>query len=205
MKNYNLIKNFLSEKDERMKKDLIILSGITIHDTDNKRPGTGAQWHSRYMKTEHCKNRHASWHFSVDDMTIVQSLPVHIRGLHTGTEVGNDRTIGIEICVNADSDILSATEKAAELTADLLIEHGLTVKNVYRHLGWSGKMCPAQLLSGKPYSWEIFLERVEHYIDEQTEEPEKIKIETKTESKSKIKILIKAIKDIINAIKKNRV
>ena len=205
LRNYPVKRELLPDNDFRMKTALPILAGVTIHDTANKKPGTGAEWHARYMKTEHCRNRKASWHYSVDDMLVVQSLPLDVRGLHAGNKAGNDRTIGIEICVNSDSNLLAATEKAAELTADILFDSNLTAENVYRHIDWTGKICPAEIIAGRPYDWKTFLDRVDHYLDEwgQPEKPIKKESEPVTKNETLLKKIINTIKEIANAIKKN--
>jgi len=201
MRNYPTKRDILPDDDIRMQTTLPIMSGVTIHDTGNKKPGTGAEWHGRYMKTEHCKKRKASWHYSVDDTLVVKSLPLDIRGWHAGTKAGNDRTIGIEICVNSDSDLLSATEKAAELTADILHDSGLTVENVYQHHDWSTKNCPAEIRAGRPYDWKTFLDRVQHYLDEWHPQEELTPLQTQIENENKT--IGSVIKGVINAIKKN--
>ena len=144
---------------------LELVTGVVIHDTDNLRRGTGAKWHADYLFTDYAKNRQASWHYSVDDKSIWQSVPENIVAWHAG-RVANYSTIGIEICVNADSDLFLATENTAELTADILIRHNLPATgHVFRHQDFMAKDCPKQLNAGRPYPWERFLRRVEDYYN----------------------------------------
>ena len=133
--------------------------GVTIHDTAQYKKGTGAWWHSEYLKKA---TREGSWHYAVDDKEIVQSIPDDRTAWHAKS--GNSKTISIEICVNVDSDITKATEKAARLCAWLLTKYKLgTDGTVYQHNSWTGKDCPHELRSGVPYSWTTFLARVEYY------------------------------------------
>src|SRR6266566_7062225 len=75
-------------------------SKITIHNTDNDAPGADARAHCKYQKGADAQQRKVSWHFSVDDQSIYQSLPVDEVGWHAGTHEGNSCSIGIEICEN---------------------------------------------------------------------------------------------------------
>jgi len=200
MTNVKIIQNLLPEDDSRTQTPLPIFSGVTIHDTANPRPGAGAISHGEYLKSEHAKKKNVSWHFAVDDKIIVQSLPTSIRALHAGSKAGNDRTLAVEICVNSDSDILQATENAAELTAQLLTLGGLTTDNVYRHYDWSGKRCPAQLMSGNPYTWTTFKNRVNYYY-KIWQSPKQDRPEPKPTNGAKIK---QKIKGAINAIRNFR-
>ena len=137
---------------------------ITIHDTGNTDRGADALAHSAYLKATSEK---VSWHFTVDDTVAVNHLPTNETAYHAGdgkNGTGNTKSIGIEICINADGDIEKATDNAAWLTAKLLIEHKLTIEKVVQHNRWSGKDCPQNLRNGVPYSWEVFLSKVEAYM-----------------------------------------
>ena len=158
-----IIKNRITHDYSR--DNLELVTGVVIHDTDNHRIGTGAQWHADYLFTDYAKSRQASWHYSVDDKEIWQSVPENVVAWHAG-RVANNSTIGIEICVNADSDLFQATENAAELTAHILLKLNLPASgHVFRHQDFMTKDCPKQLNAGKPYDWERFLQRVEDYYN----------------------------------------
>lgn len=200
MSNYRLEIKHLPKTDSRMKTKLPVLSGITIHDTGNTRAGADADMHDNYLKN-HAGPR-KSWHYTVDDKKVIQHLPDNIRGLHAGNKAGNDRTIGIEICVNSDGNLLSATEFTAELTADLLHKYDLDLSVVFQHNDWTGKNCPAEIRRGRPYDWDTFISRVEHYLDGHKKpepasepQPKPVKKLTLTEK------IIKTIKEVINATK----
>ncbi|MBV9672099.1 MAG: N-acetylmuramoyl-L-alanine amidase [Verrucomicrobia bacterium] len=139
---------------------------ITIHNTDNSAAGADAQAHAIYQKGPDARARKVSWHFTVDDHSVYQSLPVNEVGWHTATYQGNYSTIGIEICENDGIDQLAANDRAALLTAIQLHELGIPLQgNVVQHFDWSGKNCPA-LLRNPLSNWEDFLARVAFYYDQ---------------------------------------
>jgi N-acetylmuramoyl-L-alanine amidase CwlA len=141
--------------------------GVTIHNTGNASKGAGAMNHAKYLQGDGNK-RKASWHYAVDDKCITQSIPDDEVALHSGKSEGNNTTIGIEICMNPDSNILTATNNAAELCAYLLKGHGMTQAinrvNVFMHNHWSGKDCPEKLRRNIPYSWDVFLSKVNSFL-----------------------------------------
>ena len=139
------------------------LKGICIHDTGNTLVGADAVWHSVYLETSHAKERGVSWHFSVDDIQSVQHLSIKQAGTHAGS-VANSTTIGIEICVNSDSDIEQAHINGALLTAKLLYITGLPISSVAQHFDYTGKNCPELMRSGIPFSWEKFIDQVQAYL-----------------------------------------
>lgn len=140
-------------------------SKVTIHNTDNDDPGADAHAHAQYMKGADAQARKVSWHFTVDDHSIYQSLPVDEVGWHAGTQEGNRRSIGIEVCENRGIDQAAANDRAARLTALQLHDLGLDPAcDVVQHNNWSGKDCP-QLLRNPPSGWIDFLARVRAYYD----------------------------------------
>lgn len=54
----------------------------------------------------------------------------------------NYTTIGIEMCHTKDGFTEETLDTCAKLVAQLLIEHDLTVQNLYRHFDITGKLCP---------------------------------------------------------------
>lgn len=139
-------------------------SGITIHDTGNSAKGADAVAHAAYVaRVERGEGGHqASYHFCVDDRTIVQILPLNEVAWHAGDGekgFGNNETIAIEICVNSDGDLSKAEDNAMRLAA-LLMNH-YQLPKLYKHQDHSGKYCPYSLLySGR---WTSFVNGVSHY------------------------------------------
>lgn len=132
---------------------------VTIHNTDNDSPGADARAHANYQKGTDAQQRNVSWHFSVDDRSVYQSLPVNEVGWHAGTHAGNYQSIGIEICQNQGIDQQAANYRAALLTAVQLHELNISLSNVVQHHDWSQKDCPAKLRH-PANNWTAFLQKV---------------------------------------------
>lgn len=144
--------------------------GITIHNTGNPDAGADAKNHATYLKNGG-KNNQASWHFAVDENGAYQSIPTDEIAWHAGdggNGKGNTQTIAIEICMNSDGNLTKATDNSAELAAQLLRERGLSADALYQHHDWSGKNCPSQIRSGKPYDWNTFKNKVKSYYNGST-------------------------------------
>jgi N-acetylmuramoyl-L-alanine amidase len=139
---------------------------ITIHNTGNASRGAGARNHASYIKGDAAANLPASWHYTVDEKDIYQHIPDNEDAFHAGDSggPGNRQSIGIEICMNSDGDLLAATDKAAELTAHLCQKHNIPVDNVVQHNRWSGKNCPQLIRADKPYGWGAFIGKVRAFM-----------------------------------------
>src|SRR5690606_31265294 len=99
------------------------------------------------------------WHWQVDDKVAIQSFPHTVRCWHAGDGrgPGNMRSVGIEICVNPDSNLLVAYHNAAALVREIMRQEP-GVETVVQHNRWSGKNCPTILRSGAAgLDWNGFL------------------------------------------------
>lgn len=146
---------------------------ITIHDTANPAAGANAKAHAVYVKGAAAAAIPASWHFTVDDKTIYQHLPLDENGWHAGdgtNGAGNRESIGIEICENRDGIRVEAEKNAAWLTARLLSDYNLELERVKQHHHWSGKNCP-HVLRGRPGGWDSFLNAVRLQLQPSTGTP----------------------------------
>lgn len=130
---------------------------ITVHETDNARAGATALAHARLQKGGN--SRQASWHFTVDDKEIYQSIPTTEIAFHAGDSkgLGNYSSIAVEICVNADGDFGKAKANAVELIRHLMDKHHIPIERVVPHKKWSGKNCPRNILKS---GWNIFIAQV---------------------------------------------
>lgn len=146
---------------------------ITIHNTANTGRGANASAHANLLYNGNNGNT-ASWHYSVDDTEIYQSLPLNEIGYHAGdgSGPGNRQSIGIEICENSDGNYLKAEQNAAELTAQLLRTLDLPLSAVMKHQDFSGKYCPARIL-GRNDGWNDFMNKVKIAYDKLPENPNK--------------------------------
>ena len=155
---------------------------ITIHSTQNFAPGAAAAAHAAMLRTGALKASHNSlgyltWHFTVDDHSIHQSLPCNEQGQHADYEgPGNQSSIGIEMCENRGNSRPATLERTAKLTALLMKEYGIPLSNVVPHQHWrmirysdhrdlGHKDCPWFLLDhGQPGAkWQEFLGTIEGY------------------------------------------
>lgn len=129
---------------------------ITIHTTANTSKGANALAHANLQYKGN--SRTASWHFTVDQNEIYQSIPTNEVGWHAGdgNGPGNRQSIGIEICVNSDGDFEKAKSNAVWLINYLMDKHNIPISNVVPHKHWSGKDCPHEIL---PY-WNSFINQI---------------------------------------------
>ncbi|MDR2531567.1 MAG: glucosaminidase domain-containing protein [Oscillospiraceae bacterium] len=146
---------------------------VTIHNTGNTSKGAGARNHANYVKGDSAANLPVSWHYTIDDKEIYQHIPDNEDAFHAGDGGGNGnrQSIGLEICMNSDGDLLKATDLAAQLTASLCRKHNIPIENVVQHQHWSGKNCPQLIRSGRPYDWNTFIGKVRAFMGTGTVAP----------------------------------
>ena len=144
---------------------------IIYHDTANTGPvyNGDAKAHADLISNYYG----TSWHYTVDYLTIYQSIPDDEIAWHAGNAIGNLYGIGIETCINygvIKSDFYQTWQRMGKLTASLLDKHNLTMADVLSHkeiskIGydtmWSGtstrlasfiKCCPRTLRHADLYS-----------------------------------------------------
>ena len=133
---------------------------IVIHETDNAAPSAGALNHAKYLKRISQQNlQYLSWHYTIDDSNIIQHIPDDEIAWHAGDgrlkDGGNMSGIGIEICVNKNSNFRESVKIAAKLVAFLLKKHKLEIGAVRQHNHFNGKDCPK--IIRKYNFWNEFL------------------------------------------------
>ena len=139
---------------------------ITIHDTGNSNPGANAKVHVGYLDSPTAQNLPVSWHFTVDENTIYQHLPLDENGWHAGDGgqgQGNRNSIGIEVCMNKGADRNKAEILTAKLVAYLFenVSSLLPFPDAMKqHFDWSGKNCPQLLRNGYVRNWQEFLDLI---------------------------------------------
>ena len=114
---------------------------ITIHSTAN--PKGDAAAHARALKRGAMGS--LNWHFTVDQY----------RAVSIGIEMGEVRSHNPIVTWN----------RSAKLTAVLMKQYHIPLRNVVPHYYWTGKNCPAPLLTnGRPgHKWSWFISRVDYY------------------------------------------
>ena len=132
---------------------------IVVHDTGNSNKGAGAINHYKYFNGG---NRNASAHYFVDDRNIIETVDPNLVAWHCGDGRGrygiyNSNSIGIEICINPESDYEMAKLQAVELIRFLMQTYNIKKENVVRHYDASRKICPRSM-SGDNWAewWEFY-------------------------------------------------
>ena len=156
---------------------------ITMHQTDNTAYGVDADQHHKYL-ANNSQGREASWHWTVDEKEAIQSFRDNRILWHSADPVGNDTSIGIEMCVDADTsggsymgetNYKKTIDNGAKLAACKLVEYGLSPDDIRQHHDWSGKNCPSGIRAGKyNISWTDFLSMVAKHYDTLTKPAEQI-------------------------------
>src|ERR1700719_3905311 len=142
----NIVQDFIPIGNSNRPGKKLSATSITIHNTDNSDNGANAAAHARYQKGADARKRQVSWHFTVDDTSVYQSIPTNEIAWHTATSKGNNSSIGIEICMNPELDAPKAYDRAALLAAFMADRLGLKMPDAMRqHHDWSGKDCPIVL------------------------------------------------------------
>jgi N-acetylmuramoyl-L-alanine amidase CwlA len=155
----NIVQDFIPVTNSNRPGKRLAPTHITIHNTDNAGPRADAAAHARYVKGADAQARQVSWHYTVDDHVIYQSLPVNEVGWHSGP--GNSNSIGIEICMHQGMNEAQAYDRAALLVAVLALQNNVTVPEaVVQHNFWTGKHCP-RVLRDQPNGWRGFLAKVQ--------------------------------------------
>lgn len=137
---------------------------ITIHNTAND---ATADNEIRYMINN---NNQVSFHFAVDDIEVVQGLPLNRNGWHAGdgNGDGNRKSIGVEICYSkSGGERYNASENmAVAFITQLLKERNWGVDRLRQHFNWSGKNCPHRIRDeGR---WDEFVNRINNLLNGET-------------------------------------
>ena len=130
---------------------------ITIHETGNKNKGANALNHAKYINN----GSSDTWHYTVDDTQVIQHFNDSVQCWHSGDGKGdgNLNSIGIEMCINSDGNMNNTIDNTIELVQYLMNKYNIPIDNVVQHNKWSGKNCPSNIRSGKPITWNIFINK----------------------------------------------
>ena len=163
-------------------------------------------------KALHNSKEYKSWHFSVDDKDIIESLPLNRNAFATGDGAygfGNRTGIQIEIAKDNDNDSQDewkkARENGARLASELLYKYGLSIDCLKKHQDYkmtsgSYKYCPHKILDE---GWDDFKSLVSQYLDELSN-PKKDDSNDTSDSNDKINVngINKIIALILKLLKK---
>lgn len=192
---------------------LINLEAIVIHNA--AAPNGTAK---ALNKALHNSKEYKSWHFSVDDKDIIQSLPLNRNAFATGDGaygLGNRTGIHIEIAKDNDTDSreewLEARNNGARLAAELLHKYGWGIDHLKKHQDYkmtdgTYKYCPHKILDE---GWAEFKALVSLYLNKldeeekdknQTTEPEE-KDDKTSQASTLIALLIKLVQKLLSIFK----
>ena len=153
---------------------------ITIHDVGSDgyhARGRDPYWYYRYIaehsSTENPPKSRKAWHLTIGSLIALQHLRFDEIGLHSGEGVfpgvlnGNTNSIGIEMCRSSNPQTMDTIIDNTAWVCAWLIHTGKVNKPyptcLRTHRSWSGKYCPAVLLS-RPNGWTNFVSEVGRYI-----------------------------------------
>lgn len=158
-----------------------------------------------------------SWHFSVDESTIVQNLPLNRNCWAQGDYTSGWKSkngIAYEMCRDLDDineeKFKLAERNAAILMAELMYQNGWGLDSIKKHQDFADKYCPHRTLD---LGWDRYVDMVKQYLDEANEVVEEKPIEPEEPNKpsddkidaglvnSLLKLLNKLIKNILKLFK----
>ena len=134
---------------------------ITMHNTEN--PSADAMQHARALNNGALR---CNWHYTVDPYVTMQHIPLNETGRHADRGGPGDMySIGIEMGEVRSQNPIVTWNRSAKLTAVLMKQYHIPLRNVVPHYYWTGKNCPAPLLTnGRPgHKWSWFISRVDYY------------------------------------------
>ena len=138
---------------------------IVVHNTAND---ASAESEVKYMINN---NSPVSFHYAVDDKTVIKAIPENRNAFHAGDGRGgngNRYGLSVEICYSKSGGerFIEAEKNAAAFIAELLKNYNWGISKVKKHRDFSGKYCPHRTLD---MGWDRFLIMIKKYMKEDDE------------------------------------
>ncbi|MDY5229575.1 MAG: N-acetylmuramoyl-L-alanine amidase [Eubacteriales bacterium] len=136
---------------------------IVVHDTGNPSRGANATAHYNYFNGG---DRSSSADFFVDDTQVLcvndyyKYYTWHCGDGHGKHGITNRNSVGIEFCINVDSDRDKTLERTAQLVRELMQELNIPIERVVRHYDASRKNCPQSMSKNGWAQWYKFKEKL---------------------------------------------
>lgn len=143
---------------------------IVIHDTGNDSIGAGANAHKRYFQTT---SRKASADFLVENNKVIKLndyykyFTWHCGDGHGKYGITNSNSIGIEMCINKDSNYQQTINNTIILVYKLMQALDIDINHVVRHYDASHKRCPGSMAYDNWRGWTKFKNALHDFIEEE--------------------------------------
>lgn len=123
---------------------------LTIHSTGNLK--STARNERNWLVNPNNKSD-ASWNICVDENEAIIAIPLNEKSNHSGNGVGNNTSIGLEICESGDRE--KTLKNAIKVSTYILKKYNLTYKDLRQHYDWNGKNCPRILRETNRWEWFV--------------------------------------------------
>lgn len=211
----SFIKDTVEIDEYKYKAPFVMKPEFTVTHNAGTNSDPNAQTLNSSMRND--KTTQKSWHFSVDESTIAQGLPLNRNGWHSGDGAegeGNRKGVAIEICrdmLDSNDDKFTLAERnAAILIADIMYQRGWDTGTIKKHQDFADKYCPHKTLDK---GWDRYVDMILEYLDDlmqfkaESDQPADPDQPEKGESiddgliNTLVKLLIKLVKKLLNIFK----
>ena len=113
---------------------------------------------------------------------------------------GNNNSIGIESCINDETDIYYTWQKTAKLVANLLYNNNLTFDDVKQHHYYSGKNCPQTMRMNGMWPYFMELVKVEYEAIELMKEGYKFELLVDSPNVNKLGRILNSSNEVVKCV-----
>lgn len=163
-------------------------TSLTIHSTANLK--SSALNEKNWLVNPSNKSG-ASWNICVDEKEAIIAIPLNEKSNHSGSNEGNNTSIGLEICESGDRE--KTLRNAIQVSAWILKQFNLTYKDLKQHYDWNKKNCPRILRETN--RWEWFVNEVKKEMEAQTMIQRLIDKYTEESVEKALEVLIQSVND----------